>query len=135
MGGAPQNSQSNSVSPELLDRLKKMDETMKKLADVLEDVAESTSASRGDLPPLVMPTKSIDPAILENLTEHSDLDNDLSHFKWTYQQVLDVYGKPTRSNPSPGGKGHKFYYELPNGGEVIFWFIDDHVVRAMAMTP
>ncbi len=126
-------SNSETLQPEILKHLKSNEEILTRLADVLDKVAESTTLSRGSIPPLVMPTSTTDPAVLENLKSNSDLDNDLQHFKWTYQRVLDAYGKPSRSNPSPDGRGDKWYYELPSGNEIIFWFIDNHVVRAMVI--
>ncbi len=136
---------SDSVAPELLDRLDKsdkamkdlqgrldkLDTTMENLAEALVQMVKSQKTPRKAIPPLVMPQHAIDPAPLLNLTRKPEIDNDLDHFMWTYQKVLDVYGKPDRSNPSPGGKGHKWYFEIPGGGEIIFWFMDDQVVRTM----
>jgi hypothetical protein len=64
------------------------------------------------------------------LAGHSMDELTTQHQLWTYAQVGDAYGRPTRVAPSPGGVGIKYYYELANGREFIFWFSDGKVVGA-----
>src|SRR5262245_41028574 len=46
------------------------------------------------------------------------------HLLWTYEQVTDGYGRPTRVQPNPAnyGGGIKLIYELPGRGTCVFWF-------------
>ncbi|HEX5009205.1 MAG TPA: hypothetical protein VFY71_02295, partial [Planctomycetota bacterium] len=77
-----------------------------------------------------LPDTPPDLAAFANLTGHSMTDLTQQHQLWTYAQVGDAYGRPTRVAPSPGGVGIKYYYELANGHEFIFWFTDGKVVGA-----
>lgn len=122
-----------SISPEILARLDRLEVALTKLLESNAAIADSQVRSYGDPPPLEGIHLPIDVAALKGLGLNEEIDNDLQHLNWSFQKVLDVYGKPSRSNPSPGGGGHKWYYELPKGGEVVFWFIDGLVVRAMTM--
>lgn len=122
-----------SISPELLLRLDSLDATLAKLLESYVEGANSQSRASMAPPPLEDIHRPVDTVALEGLGLNEDIDNDLQHMNWSYQKVLNVYGKPSQSHPSPGGVGHKWYYELPNGEEVIFWFVNGQVSRAMAM--
>ncbi len=117
---------------ELLGRLDQLDQAM---AEMVLAVGKNKAANvqYAAAPPLVQPDRPVNAAALQELHLKTEIDNDLVHLNWTYQQVLDEYGKPSRSNPSPGGLGHKWYYELSDGSEIIFWFVHDRVSRAMAI--
>jgi hypothetical protein len=52
------------------------------------------------------------------------------HLLWTYERVGQEYGRPADVAPSPNGVGIKYRYELPDGKEFIFWFVDGKVVKA-----
>jgi hypothetical protein len=122
-----------SISPEILVRLDSLDATLAKLLESYAGIVNSQLSSHVAPPPLEDIHRPVDTVALEGLGLNEEIDNDLQHLNWSYQEVLNVYGKPSRSNPSPGGVGHKWYYELPNGGDVIFWFVDGQVARAMSM--
>jgi hypothetical protein len=122
-----------SISPEILERLDSLDLTLAKLLESYADVTNPQARSTIAPPPLEEIDRPADTIALESLGLNEDIDNDLQHLNWSYQEVLNVYGKPNQSHPSPGGIGHKWYYDLPNGEEVIFWFVDGQVARAMAM--
>ena len=114
--------------------MKSFDRLNASFTKFLEANAATAESRRGPSvapPPLEGIDRPVDTAALEALRLNDDIDNDLRHLNWSYQKVLDVYGKPSRSQPSPGGVGHKWYYELPNGGEVVFWFVEGRVARAM----
>src|SRR5215470_5531144 len=64
------------------------------------------------------------------LAGHSMDELTAQHQLWTYAQVGEAYGRPSRVAPSPDGVGIKYYYELANGREFIFWFSDGKVVGA-----
>ena len=52
------------------------------------------------------------------------------HAIWTYEQVGEAYGRPTRVRASTGGRGIKYQYEMPDGEVLYFWFVDGKVVGA-----
>jgi hypothetical protein len=72
---------------------------------------------------------SVPESVFSSLEALSEVDRDLTHFGWGYEQVIEKYGRPSRSGPSPGGVGLKWYYERPNGVDFIFWFQDEKLVR------
>ncbi len=114
-------------------RLDSLDASLTKLLKSYADLAESQLESSYAPPPLEDFDRPVDTAALEGLSMNEEIDNDLKHLNWSYQKVLNQYGKPNQSNPSPGGVGHKWYYELPNGSDVIFWFVNGQVARAMTL--
>jgi len=117
----------------LMERLDRMDAVLIQLLELQASGAAQATSEAAPLPLLVNPERPANLAALESLSFQEEIDNDLKHLNWTYQEVLDTYGKPERSNPSPGGKGHKWYFELPGEREVIFWFVDGQVARVMTM--
>ncbi|NQU48173.1 MAG: hypothetical protein HQ519_05955 [Planctomycetes bacterium] len=117
---------------ELLSRLDQLDQAMAEMVLAMGKY-KAANVQYAAAPPLVQPDRPVNAAALQELYLKTEIDNDLYHLNWTYQQVLDEYGKPSRSNPSPGGLGHKWYYELSDGSEIIFWFVNDRVSRAMAI--
>ena len=127
------NSEPAPLSPKILERFNSLDITLAKLLESYAGIANSQLSSHVAPPPLEDIHRPVDTVALEGLSLNEEIDNDLQHQNWSYQEVLNVYGKPSRSNPSPGGVGHKWYYELPNGREVIFWFVEGQVARAMSI--
>lgn len=122
-----------AIPPALLVRLDSLDAT---LIQLLESQLSATSLSantRAPLPHLEDTNRPINTVALDALFLNEEIDNDLQHLNWSFQEVLNTYGKPDQSLPSPGGVGHKWYYYLPNGNDIIFWFIDGQVARAMTM--
>jgi len=75
------------------------------------------------------PEQPVAPQVFADLQALPEVDRDLRHHGWSMQQVLDRYGAPTRMAPSPNGVGEKFYYERPDGSEVVFWFIDGRLAK------
>ncbi len=133
VGGAQrQSATSGQDRLELLGRLDQLDQAMAEMVLAMGKY-KAANVQYAAAPPLVQPDRLVNATALQELHTRNEIDNDLEHLNWTYQQVLDEYGKPSRSNPSPGGLGHKWYYELADGSEIIFWFVNDRVSRAMAI--
>ncbi|HEX5009208.1 MAG TPA: hypothetical protein VFY71_02310 [Planctomycetota bacterium] len=138
----------SSVAPTLLAD-SRVDEVLAQLAELQTAVARlaaATAAASESSPSAldaaasaagtveVMPEKLPDtPANMTGLLALRGRGvDDLSsqYVLWTYDQVGEAFGRPTRIRPSPGGKGIKYYYDMPEGGGFVFWFVGGKVVGA-----
>ena len=125
--GSPQRTPLKPFDPDpLVQRQLAVEQNLERLTKMVEQMLVQQGVAT-PLPDLTNIEKPMDLMALEQQFQEEETRRDLNHLGWSYQKVLDSYGKPSRSNPSPGGKGHKFYYELGDGRELIFWFIDDKV--------
>ena len=100
--------------------------TLGKLEAGLQAVASGAEPMPGSLPESPPDLQQFDRINGRDEDELSD-----EHLLWTYEQVTDTYGRPTRIQPSPGGIGIKFHYDLPGGKTCIFWFKGGKVVRVI----
>lgn len=120
-----------SLPQELTSRLETLEETLLRLTSTLEQLPLEALDSTRPLPELAQRNRPLDLVALEDLRGSTEIEADLHHLRWSYQQVLDTYGQPTRNSPSPGGKGQKWYYVLPGDEEIVFWFVEDRVAKVL----
>ena len=125
-GGAPVREAADGSASDLAAQLDRVVEALERLAS--RSAAGPGTAGRA---PLVNPDRVTNHAALESLGTRDKLDVDLRHLGWTYQQVLDVYGRPTENYPDQRAVDHRWIYELPGGQKYMFQFVDGHVVRVL----
>ncbi len=123
---------------EVAARLEALESALRELTPRLEAAAAAVQSVEGvvqvqsvaDRMPKALPDRPADVGRLDALRGRKmDQLTDL-HALWTYEQVGQEYGRPTHVRPSPGGRGIKYFYVLPDGEELCFWFIDAKVVGA-----
>lgn len=101
---------------------------LRKVTDQLAQTAEAlrSAAARtgGDRAPLTPPS-SVDPAPLEALIRAQPDENKDAHQLWTYQQVMDRFGRPDRIGREDGGM---YWIYTGKSGSAIFHFADGRVL-------
>lgn len=107
------------------------DEYRTALADLRAEL--ETTVSGPEPMPGSLPETPPDLQALTRISDRSEDEVTEEHLLWTYDHVLETYGRPTRvqPNPSTSGGGIKFLYDLPSGGTCIFWFKGGKVVRVL----
>lgn len=129
------------VDPRLDDvaaRLEGLEAALMELTPRLEAAAAAVQGMEGVMPvqsvadrmPEALPERPADVGRLEALRGLGMDELTDRHVLWTYEQVGEAYGRPTRMRPSSGGRGIKYQYEMPDGEVLYFWFVDGKVVGA-----
>ena len=90
-----------------------------------------TAASGPEPMPASLPDKPLDLQSFDRINGRPEDELTDEHLLWTYDQVLQTYGRPTRIQPSPSGGGIKLHYDLPGGTTCIFWFRTGRLVRVI----
>ena len=88
-------------------------------------------ASEGEPMPEMLTDKPLDLQHFDLLRGRSEDEMSDDHLLWSYDKVAETYGRPSGIRPSPSGGGIKFYYDLPGGETLIFWFKSGKVVRVL----
>lgn len=119
------------VPKELLDRLDDLKAALERLATNVGQDMFSGTQQRVAVVPLIGVEHPAEADRLESMVGAVEVNRDLQHFGWSYQKVLDAYGQPSRIGPSSNGVGQKWFYELPGGHEIMFWFVDGAVAKIL----
>jgi hypothetical protein len=124
-------SSAEAASPELAVRLLAVETSLAELTEAIAQLVSKSAAPASSMEVLNNTDHAMETTVLATLLQKEEVDLDLEHLGWSYQKVLDTYGKPTRNGPSPGGIGQKWYYFLEYGDSLIFWFQNDKVSRVL----
>ena len=90
----------------------------------------AATAGRAEPLPDTLPEGPFDVARLDALRGVDMEQYTQEHLLWTYAQILEEYGRPTRVEPSPSRGGIKLIYVMPDGDEAYFWFHDGKLTMA-----
>lgn len=80
---------------------------------------------------LVIPETPREPQAIEALKQMNSDERQQHYMFWTYQRVLDTFGKPDFARPDTEGTGIKWRYGPDRGEHFIFWFKDGMVAQVI----
>jgi prepilin-type processing-associated H-X9-DG protein len=90
-----------------------------------EALRQAADRARAERAPLIFPEKPPDPALLDAVASATYDVNARAYMLWTYQQILDRFGKP--EGISHGDFGLALMYRSKSGRYVNFTFADGRV--------
>lgn len=94
------------------------------------DVLQSAMAARFSAqPPLALQAaRAPDPALLQDLRSRTPAERNREHAMWTFQEVLDRYGRPDEVDTYGDSSTIRWTYNLPGNRLLRFRFVQGYVI-------
>jgi HAMP domain-containing protein len=124
----PKTSPSISSGPSrMADELASLEAALGRLTSTVKSIEDVASMTRTHATDLKIPDSPPDPGALDVLNKIDEEKRTAPHLFWSYQRVLDTFGRPDLVRAVEAG-GVRWYYGEA-GDQRSFWFVDGVVAQ------